>query len=58
MLYTEDKMGDLNASVVPQIRVPLRSHLGALYEHNIAAKILKTAIDGLESNVSDIFCFV
>lgn len=37
-----------------QANVPIRRQLGALYEQNIAAKILKTAIHGLENNVSDI----
>lgn len=32
--------------------VPLRDQLAGLYEDNIAAKILRTAIDGLVQNVS------
>lgn len=32
--------------------MPLRDQLAGLYEDNIAAKILRTAIDGLVQNVS------
>jgi hypothetical protein len=38
-----------------QPQVPLKLQLGALYEDNIAAKILKAAINGLENNVSQLF---
>lgn len=32
--------------------LPLRSQLSELYEDNIAAKIIKTAVNGLVNNVS------
>lgn len=33
---------------------PLSAQLGALYEDNVAAKIVRTAIQGLVNNVSQI----